>query len=240
MATRNAGHHKHGGTTGQRTHSKERVVDERAFERLVEATYRMDDDYHSLESRFVLFAAGRYGLRAGEIVHFREEWVDWRRGYIEVPYHQPCRKGRDGGTCGYCRQSAEQRAAHNDDVTLEQAVAATWSPKTEAAAREIPLEANTRARMALEAYCDRFDAFQASRSAVNRRVNWMCELAENVAADATTPHGLRATAATYYASRGLDVLALQSMMGWADLQTAHCYIRSTGEHTSRALRDIQR
>lgn len=54
-----------------------------------------------------------------------------------------------------------------------------------------------------------------------------------------TPHGLRATAATRFASRGLDTVALQSMFGWAQLSTAHNYIRRSGENTARAIRDIQ-
>lgn len=50
------------------------------------------------------------------------------------------------------------------------------------------------------------------------------------------PHALRATAASYYAARGLDVYALQGLMGWKMLKTAEVYIQKSGEHTARKLR----
>jgi len=49
------------------------------------------------------------------------------------------------------------------------------------------------------------------------------------------PHGLRATAATFHASRGLDAFALQAFMGWETVDRAREYIRLSGETTARAL-----
>lgn len=74
---------------------------------------------------------------------------------------------------------------------------------------------------------------------MNRRVGRAAEAAEGLSSDDIHPHGLRATAATRYAARGLDVIALQSMFGWAQLSTAHNYIRRSGENTARAIRDVQ-
>ena len=56
-------------------HSREDAVDARTFEYLVESTYAMDD-YYGLQCRFILFAAGRLGMRAGEIAHMDESWID--------------------------------------------------------------------------------------------------------------------------------------------------------------------
>lgn len=239
MSTYAGGTERGAATSSSRTHSKANAVDERGFERLVAATHELDE-YEALQSRFILFAAGRFGLRAGELCHFKADWVDLRRRMIAIPAFEPCRKGRDGGICGYCRQHARQMADHNPDVSLEAATASRWEPKTDAAAREIPLEAHTRGAMVVEEFCDRFGDFPDSRTTINRRVNRLCELADELPDDATNPHGLRATAASYYASRGLDVIAMQSLFGWADLQTAHCYVRRSGERTAQALRDIQR
>jgi site-specific recombinase XerD len=61
---------------------------------------------------------------------------------------------------------------------------------------------------------------------------------DELTTNATNPHGLRATAATYHAGRGLGVLPLQSLMGWADLQTAQRYIKQSPENTQRALHQI--
>ncbi|WP_255356218.1 tyrosine-type recombinase/integrase [Haloarcula sp. CBA1127] len=214
-------------------------MDDREFELLLEATYRMDDDYFGLESRFIVLAAGRLGLRSGEICHMREEWLNERRRMIVIPAHQSCQKGKDGGICGACEQSARQKAEHNDDVDLEQARESMWSPKTSAAAREVPFDAEPRAELAVERYLDKYGRFQASQTAINRRVTRAAEIAEELDPDMVTPHGLRATAATRFASRGLDTVALQSMFGWSNLSTAHNYIRRSGEATARAIRDIQ-
>lgn len=227
-------------TTEKVRHSKEDALSDRQFERMVESTYKLDCDYFALECRFVLFAAGRLGMRGGEIAHMREEWIDWGRGMIVVPRHEPCTDGRDGGICGHCRQSAQQIVDHNPTVTTEEAEAAMWSPKTENAAREIPFDATTRAQLAVEEYFDRFDSFQASRGVVNRRVTRMAEQADGVDPETTYPHCLRATAASYFSARGLDAVALKSFFGWSEFSTALNYIEESGERTAVALRGIRR
>lgn len=219
-------------------HSKDDALDTREFELLVEGSYRLDDDYFELESRLVVFLAGRLGMRAGEIAHMREDWIDWRRDMIVVPRHQHCLKGRDGGICGHCRMAAEQMVEHNAGLSLADAEAMLWSPKTEAASREIPLDASTRAKIAVERYFERFDEFEASRSVVNRRVTRAAEAADVLDAADVYPHCLRATAATHLANHGVDIVTLQSMMGWSDFQVAQHYLASSGERTQRALRDL--
>ncbi len=99
-------------------HTREDALDDREFERLIAATHQMDD-YYALQARFVILVAGRLGLRAGEIAHMREEWVDWRDKMIEIPAHEPCDKGRGGGKCGYCRQMAEQMRDVSHEGYLE-------------------------------------------------------------------------------------------------------------------------
>jgi integrase len=214
------------------------ALDDRKFELLLEGAATLGD-YYALEAQFVVLVAGRLGLRAGEIVHMRDEWVDWRRRMIVIPGHQSCTKGRDGGICGSCRQSARQKVDHNEGLSIDEALSSMWSPKTTAAAREVPFDADPRAELFVERYFDRFDRFQASQTAVNRRVTAAAEASREVDAAAISPHGLRATAATHFAARGLDVIALQAMFGWAQLSTAHKYIRRSGENTARAIRDIQ-
>lgn len=52
------------------------------------------------------------------------------------------------------------------------------------------------------------------------------------------PHALRATAATYHAYNGLPAIALQNLMGWADLETAQKYLRKSAGATEKALEEI--
>ena len=218
---------------------KDDALSDREFERMVEATYRLDDDYVALECRMILFAAGRLGMRSGEIVHMRADWIDWRRDMITIPRHERCTKGRDGGICGACRQAARQMADYNADLSLERAQSVMWKPKTSSAAREIPIDATTRAAIAIEEYFDRFDEFTVSQTGVNRRVEAMADVARGVDAEDVYPHALRSTAASFFAARDLNVTALKSMMGWSDFSTAVRYLEESGERTAIALRDIQ-
>jgi hypothetical protein len=80
---------------------------------------------------------------------------------ICIPRHQECTGGRDGGQCGYCRRKAAQKVEHNEDLDLEAAQASMWSPKTEAASREIPFDASPRAEIVTERFFERFDRWPA-------------------------------------------------------------------------------
>lgn len=220
-------------------HTKEDALDTRAFEQLLEATYRLDE-YYGLQCRFVVLVAGRLGMRAGEIAHMKADWVDWRRSLIDIPRHQPCQDGRDGSHCGYCTRKARQKTRHGDEPTLGEAKRSMWSPKTKAAAREIPLDAAPRAEIVIEQFFERFGEWPHTRQSINRRVNRAAEMADGVDAESVYPHALRATAASRFSASGLDVFALKSVMGWSCLSTAQCYISSSGERTARAIRDAVR
>lgn len=214
--------------------SREYALDNREFEQLLEATYSLDD-YYALQARFVVLVGGRMGLRPGEIVHLCEDWIDWREQRIEIPAHQPCDKGRNGGVCGYCRQLAEQRVAYNDDVDLEQALQARWHAKTENAIRSVPFDFDPRCELVMERFFDRFEEFPVSKTGLNRRLDRALEAADELDVDDCRPNGLRATAASYHSGLGLDHTTLKSLMGWAQFSTATNYVEGSGERTQRAL-----
>jgi len=220
----NAGHH----------HSKEDALRDRQYQLLFEGARKLPDE-RAKEARFLILVAGRLGLRAGEIAHMRGSWIDWRRQMIVVPPYEPCTKGESGGICGYCRAQASQMVSADPDLSTKDAEARMWSPKTEASAREVPFGHDPRALLAIERFFDAHDAWPFSRAVVNRRVTAAAEQADEIDPTTCYPHALRATAATTMAARGLDMLPLQSMMGWAKLSTAKHYIASSGENTARAL-----
>lgn len=299
-------------------HSKQRVLTEREFERLLQTVERIDDRWYREVTRFIIIAAGRLGLRAGEIAHIHENWIDFRDGIITIPQQHDCTKGDDGGPCGYCRSLAKsvvqhavptlnesklvlleqgqlvdlgmiyqellaayrafdqnhiteesltdrvhdamavsndckrdpwnaydelcQRAsAHRDrhDVTFDEAIEQYWIPKTDASAREVPFDFSGRVEMAIEDFFhDRsISRYPNSRTTVNRRVDDALVAAE-FDKHYSSPHGLRATAATFHAGRGLEAIPLQSMFGWVELSTAMKYINNSGTNTQRALNSI--
>ncbi|WP_238532831.1 site-specific integrase [Halalkalicoccus jeotgali] len=221
-------------------HSSEDALSEREFQLLLEGAASLRDPY-AQQARFVILVAGRLGMRAGEIAHMDRSWIDWRNQMIVVPRHDPCTKARgEAGPCGYCKRLAEQAADHNPELSYEAALARAWTPKTDSAARSIPFDFDPRTDLVIERFFERYEKFPHSKQAVNRRVNKAAEVTDELDEDSIYPHCLRATAATYHASRGLSALPLQSMLGWSDLSTSQKYVRRSGEATARALRTVHR
>jgi hypothetical protein len=297
------------------TRSKELALDDREFELLLEGADRITSPQISLQAKFAVLVCGRLGFRAGELTHMTEDWVDWRKRMIDIPRHEPCTKGKDGGICGYCEQQAAQMVNYNaideptarlrlledsaikgfrpnterqlivahqryvdddldadaldqqvdtilqasesqewplweslcteaetlvaeQDITIEAAKEKMWRAKTDEAARSVPFDWSARVEIAVERFFDAFDEWPVSRTTTNRRVKRALRNADELAEDSTHCHGLRATAASHHAGRGMPTLALQSLMGWAQPSTARSYVRSSPENTQRELHQI--
>lgn len=218
-------------------HARENAISDRLFERLISASYELDPD-RDLETRLILLVMGRLGLRVGELVHLERDWLDVTEKRLEIPYQQPCTRGRDGGLCGTCRQHAQQRVEKNDGLTIEEATELQWLAKTEHAARTIPYDWSLRVALTLETYLEKYPRWMYSRSAITRRVNWLIDLVPE--AEGLHPHALRATAASYQAGRGLDIFALKQFMGWADQQTAQVYIDASAAKLDRSINFVNR
>lgn len=203
--------------------TRELALTERQFEQLLIGATQLKGESRQLEARAALLLGGRLGLRPGEVVHFDEEWVDWRREMIQIPRHRDCE-------CGYCKNQAKE----SDSDTLED----YWTPKTDAAVRDVPYGFSRRAGVAIGLLINEHGGYPNSYATLQRRVNNSLEAAPDLSKDSTTPHGLRATAASYHAGRGLDAGPLQSMFGWEDLATAKSYISVGGAMTARALGEV--
>ncbi|WP_092686683.1 site-specific integrase [Halorientalis regularis] len=209
-------------------HTYEDVLTDREFELLVEACSELPEP-RRFQARFICLIAGRLGLRAGEIAHFDTNWLDWNRKLVRIPKSEPC-------ACGYCHRQAAQEASHNDTLSVQEALASRWHPKTIASARAIPFDLSLRVELCIERFSDRYSSFPHSRTTVNRRVQ---EAAEQAALSGRVyPHCLRATAASYHAYKGVAPVPLQALMGWSDLATAQKYIRISGTATADAVRQV--
>lgn len=216
-------------------HSKADALDEREFQLLLEGASDLKP-LNDLEARFIILIGGRLGLRRGEISHIKDEWIDWRRNMISIPRYDECHRGRDYDRCSSCRQHAQARADHNEELNYEGALELQWQSKTDEAARDVPFDFDPRVSLVMERFFDEFDRWMYSDQVINRRLTAAAENVESLNPDDIYPHCLRATAASYHAARGLDVIPLQSLMGWAQVSTAHNYVKSSGENTQRALR----
>lgn len=212
-------------------HSKEDALSDHEFEMLYEAAQRLDEEYFSLSCMFVLMAAGRLGMRRGEISHMKGDWVDWDAKMIRIPRHEDC-------DCGDCRQNALQKEELNPKVEFEEAMNRRWHPKTETAIREVPFGFSARIEVVMDRFFDRWDEYPTSGQSVNRRIERAANDCDSVDAENIYPHALRATAASYHAGRGLGVTPLQSMFGWCDLETPMKYVKQSGKNTARELETI--
>lgn len=223
-------------------HSKEDALDTREFELLLEGARKLKESnyYYDYDPEFIIYVLGRLGLRRGELCHLDESWIDWRKTMIRIPDHHNCTKSRGGTVCGYCRQLAKQRVGVADTLTIDEALEWMWVPKTQAAARDVYFGFDARAEMYIKRYfsSDEYSRVEVSSTAINRRVKKAAELAPELDPTHLSPHTLRATAATYHASRGLETLHLMQMMGWVQPQTAEVYISRNGDNTARQLDSI--
>ncbi|MWG34029.1 tyrosine-type recombinase/integrase [Halomarina oriensis] len=218
--------------------TRERALSEREFELLLEGAGRISDIQRRLETRAAILIGGRLGLRPGETTHLIASWVDKERQMIQIPLHEACLKGRDGGICGYCRQAVKQRLDYRSNTKFQKLAKDYWTPKTEAASRTIPYHFSYRVRIAVELLLEEHGGWPYSFSTLQRRLETALELSPELAPDATSLHGLRATAASYHAGRGLDLPALQAMFGWEDIATARQYLNIDGAMTRRALDSV--
>lgn len=218
-------------------YSREDVLSERELVLLLDGARNLSPPM-DFEARFVLFAAGVLGMRAGEIAHFNTNWIHWPDRMVKIPEYDRCTKGTDGGICGYCRSRVEDYLTNNPDTTAEEAEAMRWEPKTPNSVRSIPFDFDVRLELCIEEFDRRYDEFPKSRATVNRRIN--DAVAEAEVSGRIYPHSLRATAATLHASRGVSPYALMSVMGWVDMETARTYIRASDESAARELRSKHR
>jgi integrase len=216
------------------TTSAERAVTQDQFRDLLDAADEFEP-VMDLQAKMLLYATGRLGLRVGELVHMRESWLNREEGWISIPEHQPCQRGRDGGICGACHQSAKQMAETND-MPLEQAEQLYWKAKTVRAARDVPYTFHDGCAEILTRFFDEFDRFTLSAGSVARNCNKIAEKA-GMDSDEVTAHGLRATAAMYHVDSGMDMWGLQSLMGWAYPNTARRYILSNSRRTKKLLEE---
>ena len=98
-----------------------------------------------------------------------------------------------------------------------------WKPKTSSGAREIPLMFEAKRKL--------YDFFQKKNEIGMNRVT-VFRIVRRVGNrlkpfKKVYPHALRATFASMMAERSMNPADIQSIMGWAKLETANNYVRST-------------
>lgn len=180
---------------------------------------------------------GQLGMRAGELAHISEDWVDFEQCKIRVPDHDPCETGKDGGICGYCKKRASSRAEHSD-LSFEEALEERWEPKLESSARTLPYGWDKDLVETTEQFFYQYDGWPTARIGVNRRVDRVAEATPIVDVSEVYPHALRARAAKYHAREGLRAFQLKRFMGWSNVEGAMEYIKMVSNDVEDQLERI--
>lgn len=211
---------------GKRGSAVDFVQTSEQFESMLKTAASMEDEKKSIECFSLLVLMGRYGLRAGELIHASPDWMDQQLPGFRIPTFQDC-------NCGYCETAASRRV---DDTgrSKHDLLEGYWSPKSQHGARPVVLETQ-RARDAVDRYFGEFGNVGLSYSTLYRRVVKIAELTDGVNPSELTPQVLRATSASFRAASGLPPSALQMMMGWHDPSVATFYVKVSGAQLHREL-----
>ncbi|MFB6164897.1 MAG: CheF family chemotaxis protein [Haloarculaceae archaeon] len=197
-----------------------------AFRRLYEGGLALDDEQRRRRACYVLLLAGRFALTPQELVHCRASWIDWDRGTITVPAHEPC-------SCGECWVAARRRQDRGDDRPLDAIVAdEQWAPPATSAPRTVAFGWSPRTAAALAAFFDGEETLSLSRPGLLELVQDAAAAAPDVDADAVSLPGLRHTAVEFLAAAGFGPATLRQVTGW---DAAPEYARTAGRHLTRRL-----
>jgi len=144
----------------------------------------------------------------------------------------------DGTLSTNALEQQAQELQSEVNMSMEDALALQWQPKTKRSARTVPFDFDVRVKLALEAFFEEFDRWEKSAATVNRRIDRL----EDISPVDTRlyPHALRATAASYHASRDISIHSLMSIMGWSDPSTARSYVNANADQAAREIRSKHR
>lgn len=223
------------------TYSRENALEVPTFQRLFLGALEIEDDEERLRTGLIILCAGRLGLRVSEIQHLHEGWIDWRRGTIRVPDHDPC-------FCTWCLDSARGKVAterdvseseldSSDDAVQEYAYEHQFEPKTDSSARVIPFGWSGRITAWLLRFFDEKQYIDLSQQHIRNSVRKAARNADGVNPENVTPHPLRATAATFFADAGLSSKPLRDLLGHSDRTEARRYVRNSGRQLTHRIHE---
>lgn len=230
------------GMTKDQTYSREDALESATFLRLYLGALKIEDETVRVRTVTVILLAGRLGLRASEIQHIHEGWIDWDRGVIRVPAHDPC-------FCKWCIDSARGKIATergvekkqvdpDEEDVLEYAYENQYEPKPGASARVVPFGWSRRITAWLLHFFDRNEFVDVSQEQLRNNTRRAADLADGVNPDNLTPHPLRATGATFFADAGLLAKPLRDLMGWSDRSQARRYVRGSGRQLTSKVYEM--
>lgn len=191
--------------------TRDNILSEKEVKDLIKASAE------SLRESFIVNVLLSTGMRVGEFVHMRKDWVDFTRGVIRIPEEMPC-------DCKDCKDGV-------------------WRPKTNRAARIIPIASEIRPL--LKNFFRAFNSVGQSIPSPSSAYYHLQKAAKRAKIPHKVfPHALRGTFATMFIVKSMrkrksvNVFTLQDLMGWASIETANQYVRLSGEVTKQSFEEI--
>lgn len=226
----------------RQTYSREDALAVRTFMRLFVGALAIEDEDQRIRTVMIVLCAGRLGLRANEIQHLHEGWIDWEQGTIRVPAHEPC-------FCKWCLDAAVGKVANekdvpeselqrDDDDVLEYAYEHQYEPKPNASARVVPFGWSERITAWLLRFFSENEYVDVTQQQMRNDVRKAARNAEGVDPSDLTPHPLRATGATFYADAGLLSKPLRDLLGHSDRAEARRYVRGSGRQLTQQVYEL--
>ncbi|MFB6201984.1 MAG: tyrosine-type recombinase/integrase [Halorhabdus sp.] len=223
-------------------YSREDALEVRTFLRLFLGALAIEDEQQRIRTVLIVLCAGRLGLRANEIQHLHEDWIDWKQGIIRVPAHDPC-------FCKWCFDAAVGKVAtekeipksevsRDDPAVLEYVYENQYEPKPNASARVVPFGWSKRITAWLLRFFQENEFVDVTQEQMRNDTRKAARLAEGVDPSDLTPHPLRATGATFYADAGLLSKPLRDLMGWSDRTEARRYVRGSGRQLTSEVYEL--
>jgi len=201
--------------------SKERAITEEKFIELVSACNNSDQPY---ENKFLVYLMGRLGLRIGELTHLKDTWIDFQSNIIRIPLHDPC-------TCSNC-VTEYKKIKKVKNIKLSDVSKNRWAPKTEQGSRAIPFDFDPDIVSVIQYIMDKYQRNPFSYSQIRFRIRSLGKIAQ---IRDLSPHGLRASAATFFARDGMKAYHLTTIMGWHNITIANYYVKMYGMDTKKEI-----
>lgn len=196
------------------------------FRSLYRGALDLDDDRRRLQACYVLLLAGRLGLAASEIQHLNAGWVDWERGELKIPAHEPC-------SCETCWIAARQYQYDGDERPLDAIVEAEqWSPPPTSAPRTVAFGWSGRTTALLHSFFADREYLSLSRSGMLDLLTEAAYNAPDVDRAIVSLPVLRRTAVRFLAEAGFGPETLRQVTGWDE---AASYANEAGRFTTDRL-----
>jgi len=101
-------------------YSREDALTDKEFVLLLEGARKLKEPI-DLQARFIIMAAGRLGMRSGEIAHISSDWIDGASNIVKIPEYDNCTNGKfDDEICGYCRNRVRDYLDTNNTTVKQE------------------------------------------------------------------------------------------------------------------------